>query len=506
MHDDLDDHFRENLVATPSPPSPISTPDPEPQRVQIDDGKVSDWQNTESNDESYPTNPSVPLQRSGYIVFFTLLYGAAALYSWVIICILTHRPIGAHGYGHDELDNVVTDRLFGDDVEVYLDSLFSKTKQYLRAARIVQSLVSVLTLPLTPAVCSQAAVVYIQRRRGGGRPTLRQSMALADKGWTDLVVLKNLVVGGWKKYKSSLLLFAMFLHLLGEFKICLVRDLIYAAYLSSSQYRSYYISSPADLPIIHDNQASPRVSRSSHLHRRFPWFFPGALPESGRGIGIDATKLRATLSSTVNTVVQPRLWSISNATVSFDETLKGIYSPFQTKSQNTLANISSIPDPFWAELPSSTNTGLVQQFALRINSTAVWEDNPSATLPDDCNFSSDAFYLRYEYEYDGEEEIDDPLQYTVDICMPGNISVSPWNNQSPRQDFSEELYFKMNFSGKPWGMVEHTAIPGTYWRKLTLHTTTGYFELPNYANGQVPGPLLGESPFGKSASDFATGI
>jgi hypothetical protein len=42
-------------------------------------------------------------------------------------------------------------------------------------------------------------------------------MALVDKGWTDLVLLKNLVFWGWNKYRSSLLLFALFLHLLGKF-------------------------------------------------------------------------------------------------------------------------------------------------------------------------------------------------------------------------------------------------------------------------------------------------
>jgi hypothetical protein len=104
-------------------------------------------------------------------------------------------------------------------VPEYLDALFAKSERYLRAARTVQALVSVLTIPLTSAVCSQAAVVYIQRKRGDKRPTLRQSMALADKGWTDLELLKNLIFGGWNKYRSSLLLFAVFLHLLGQFVV-----------------------------------------------------------------------------------------------------------------------------------------------------------------------------------------------------------------------------------------------------------------------------------------------
>ncbi|OBT85072.1 hypothetical protein VE02_07336 [Pseudogymnoascus sp. 03VT05] len=170
-----------------------------------------------------------------------------------------------------------------------------------------------------------------------------------------------------------------------------------------------------------------------------------------------------------------------------------MYSSVETKSQNTLIDMSTITDPFWAELLSGINTGLLQQFAPRVNSTATWEENSAAVLPDDCNEASDAFYLRYEY--------DDVFQYSVEICLPGNMSQSPWRNQNSRQDITEELYLKMNFSGNYdySGWISHQgAQPGTYSNKLTLRTTTGYFELPNYMNGQVPGPLLDELPSASS--------
>jgi hypothetical protein len=229
--------------------------------------------------------------------------------------------------------------------------------------------------------------------------------------------------------------------------------------------------------------------------------FPATFDATGGDgdIGFDAAKLRATLTSTVTSVVQPRLWSLSNGIVSIDDIVSGdgSYSPFQTKSQNTLANLSTITEPFWAELPSGTNTGTLQQFAPRINSTATWENNSATILPEDCNPSTDAFYLHYEY--------DDVFQYSIEICMPGDMSQSPWKNQRSRQDITEELYFKMNFSGNYDAMISYlVAEAGTYSRKLTLHTTTGYFELPNYANGQVAGPLIEESPFGNSTTNLIT--
>lgn len=89
--------------------------------------------------------------------------------------------------------------------------------------------------------------------------------------------------------------------------------------------------------------------------------------------------------------------------------------------------------------------------------------------------------------------------------MPGNMSESPWKNQMLGQDFSEELYLKMNFSGNYQAAISNLVISsGIYSRKLRLHTTTGYFELPNYANGQVPGPLIEKGPFVNSPRNLTT--
>lgn len=203
----------ERLAESPATISPASTPDRDP--ISEDDGS-SEQKDALGNDNPKPLKPSVPLRRSIYMIFLTMLYGAAALWSWAIICILTHRPIGGIGYGLNELNDIFNHPHLDYTVTDYLDVFFARSERYLRAARIVQSVVSVLTLPLTSAVCSQAAVVYIQRKRGSNCPTLRQSIALADRGWSDIATLKNIIFGGWNKYMSSLLLFAIFINLVGE--------------------------------------------------------------------------------------------------------------------------------------------------------------------------------------------------------------------------------------------------------------------------------------------------
>ena len=244
--------------------SPVTTSTsqhgPEPQAVE----DTPNQEHTENNKPNPPT-PSVSLGRSVYIVLLVLLYAAAALYSWVVICILTDRPIGGIGYGIEELNYILDHPPYNNlayTVPEYLNMFFSKSERYLRSARILQSVVSVLTIPLTSAVCSQAAAVYIQKKRGRNRPTLRQSMALADKGWTDIMLVSKLFFGGWNKYRSSLLVFALFLNLLGAF-IASLLDL----YAHHSFHRRCHIPSPADLPLVQYNQTS-RVSCNPYPNHR----------------------------------------------------------------------------------------------------------------------------------------------------------------------------------------------------------------------------------------------
>ncbi|RJE26738.1 hypothetical protein PHISCL_00969 [Aspergillus sclerotialis] len=66
--------------------------------------------------------------------------------------------------------------------------------------------------------------------------------------------------------------------------------------------------------------------------------------------------------------------------------------------------------------------------------------------------------------------------------MPANASQPLWKPTRDRQDFSEELFVHTTV-----GRYEYTV-------KITVDTTAGYFELPNYLNGGNPGPLLPKFP------------
>lgn len=49
--------------------------------------------------DASPAQPWVLLSKSRYILFLVLLYMAAALFSWIVMCILTSRPITTAHYG-----------------------------------------------------------------------------------------------------------------------------------------------------------------------------------------------------------------------------------------------------------------------------------------------------------------------------------------------------------------------------------------------------------------------
>lgn len=61
-----------------------------------------------------------------------------------------------------------------------------------------------------------------------------------------------------------------------------------------------------------------------------------------------------------------------------------------------------------------------------------------------------------------------------------------WKATRRRQDFPEELYLKITVSTPPTNRTFHN--------KITLDTTAGYFELPNYMNRGSPGPLIEDDP------------
>lgn len=153
----------------------------------------------------------------------------------------------------------------------------------------------------------------------------------------------------------------------------------------------------------------------------------------------------------------------------------------------TLVDMATLLDPFMSQVPSGFNTGLIQQFVPRINSTAsIDTDISDFDWPKDCQHESNSFYVAYSGSI-GNPAIIDSMNFSLEACMPGDQRQTKWKNTSSRQDFEEVLY--LNISTRS---ADLSSPGGQTLYQVKLKTTAGYFELPSYAHPE-PGPLLNDS-------------
>ncbi|KAI8627181.1 hypothetical protein F5Y19DRAFT_443539 [Xylariaceae sp. FL1651] len=405
-------------------------------------------------------NPrSTKLSHSAWMVIATLGYIGLALYAWIITCILTYRPIGPHHYGVYVVNS--DNDGWGWSGANYIHSLYEESENYYRGARVVQSIVAVLTIPLTSAVCGRAAVAFLQKSSG---MTMRQMMALADKGWVEPGIFLKLPFT-WKRYGCWFLLYALVLSLLGS-----IISPLQALFLTTTT-----IKTPTFPQLI-----SELTDFTDHF---------GPYAENVDD-GYVTTITRGRMASTGTTIPQPRLWSRSTDCNVFTNDKNNLLCVLNG-GYNTFANFSLLKEPFFSQLPSGFSTGLVRQFAPRINSTARRENITADQFPKDCAEAPGSLYIHYQNMTVTGPDSYQRNSWSLDICMPGNQSVSPWTASHERQDFTEHLYLNITLDG----FEEVPGIPsGVFYSKITLDTTAGFFELPNYMNSGIPGPLLEDNP------------
>ena len=185
----------------------------------------------------------------------------------------------------------------------------------------------------------------------------------------------------------------------------------------------------------------------------------------------------ARLDPTFNTDPQSRLWSSCNDTSELLDS--GIYVQLCNGGVANLVNISGLVDPFLTYLPSGFSTGLVKQFSPRMNSTVTRNDITASELPADCGSLPGAFYVHYSHAGN----------WSLMARMPANQIISPWQATRDRQDISERLYINISVE-----LYNHREPIGGF-LEITLNSILGYFELPNYSNGQKPGPPLAKYPW-----------
>ncbi|KAI9932342.1 hypothetical protein MW887_009855 [Aspergillus wentii] len=382
----------------------------------------------DENDQADNKKSAVAFSTPLYVPILLLVYTGCMLAAWLIQCILSRRLIVSSPNPADYF------YLPTSDIE---DAVHANTKWY-RAAGVLWSIVTVATLPVASAVCGFAAVGITQAHRHGQRPTLRQTLSLADKGWTSPAVIFNLFCRP-RQYGTWLLWMGLLLHIMGAI-IGPLHQLVVTQDVTKVVGKDSQVATVNDILALTDRSVLGRDDN-----------------------GDTAALLRSSLTTARPDDSYDKLW--------------------QDKNGSSDQKYNDVFDLFMSPVPAKTSTGMVQQYAPRVNSSLQWDSIGADEFPTNCE-DGNTFFRNYTAGPDL-----DPLYgyfFTFSVCMPGNLSYTPLSHTRNRQDFNETLFVTANSNGRESGGN------GTF--KLTLFTTVGYFELPNEPRDNSVGPLLSTNP------------
>jgi hypothetical protein len=181
----------------------------------------------------------------------------------------------------------------------------------------------------------------------------------------------------------------------------------------------------------------------------------------------------------------PNIWYNNNTQCKYE--IECFPGSDQYGGRNTLASSAETSRlPFVSQLETGFNTGLMRQFLPRLNSTVKVNATSATEFPQDCGSIPGAFSAEYKGSWSQYPE----QEYSVQVCMPSNQTLSPWRNIRTRQDVEETLYINISF---PNSAYSRSANESTIF-KVVARTTLGYFELPNYWNNNTAGQVLTDDP------------
>lgn len=133
-------------------------------------------------------------------IYLLIFYLPLLIIPWALTCILSVRPLNGKSYISQS----------GLSPQV-----LTSIAQCTVAIAILNSTAGVVTVPITSALLAQAAVVYCQRPNRNQKLNVKQLLALADLGWSDITILWT----SWTTWRSSYFLwFSAFLIFISKFR------------------------------------------------------------------------------------------------------------------------------------------------------------------------------------------------------------------------------------------------------------------------------------------------
>ncbi|KAK3719604.1 hypothetical protein LTR37_004141 [Vermiconidia calcicola] len=358
--------------------------------------------------------------------------------------------------------------------------------------RVLNAIASLATVPVISALLAQGAVVYCQRRNIKQRLNLRQTFALADRGWTDIAILWDALP--WSHSSGSMFLWlAAGLLFVGIIQVPIQQAFVgteniiimtcadspeptiqYSDSCNATKYRNVLSS----LPQSHGLADTLPGSSYSHMVGYDPE--PIDLAETPQNMIVQQViKKLATVDARDP---QQHLWPESGMLIyndswrqdtdSLANTLEWFHDPKDTpvlKDEQTY---------FVAAIPNNTVTGILREHAIRLNSSVTCEDIATESFPVQCE-GSRPFVTSY----------DRTGNMSLKICVPGDYTVSPWSLSRDRQDIEEHFFIQAKVY-----YIDDVQRFREYTNWTTPKTTRGYFELGNVRNGFQAGLLLDKWP------------
>ena len=399
-----------------------------------------------------PTKPQpleLPTLRYRHRALWLLaIYVPLLLIPWALTCLLTYRPAGSSSYL---------------DQHGFTGGNIATQKRLINALAVLNSFTSIITIPIVSALIAQAAVVYTQRRHKNQSVSVRQAFALADRGWSNPSILyeawppwKMNDSGsrgrpGWRGPGSGFLwLAAVYLF------ICGIQQPIREALVSTKQV------------LVVTTQDNPTaLDKGTYAKARYvPVGFdpePDDMHTIPERIVVQelANKLASMPGHDVPTNLWPDLESSTPFELSDDIDLPRA-GPWQQRQTGY----------FVAAFPNGTTTGVLRHRVMRFNSSVACTEIEQSSFPLSCK--DQALFTASFSQSD---------QLGLRICVPGQRGLFPWSISRRRQDIAEEMFVDVN-------TTDSSGAPMNYTRHCIAKTTRGYFEMGNYRNEYVPGPLL----------------
>ena len=126
------------------------------------------------------TAPTSKLKYHYAAVWMITLYLPFVIVPWVVTINLSYRPISQH-----------TNTYYYP--EGFTPEEYKQMQSWIRAIKILNSIASLLAVPVVSFVIAQLSVVFSQQRAPTRQLSVRDVFSLSDRAWADISVLFKLI-------------------------------------------------------------------------------------------------------------------------------------------------------------------------------------------------------------------------------------------------------------------------------------------------------------------------